>query len=48
MMGALFDLGQGNFTLEYFKKTLDASQDIKLTRIAQASGLMLHDVKLKD
>lgn len=48
MMGMLFDLGQGNFTLDYFKRTLDASQEIKLTRIAQASGLMLHDVKLKD
>lgn len=46
MMGALFDLGQGNINLEFFKKTLDASNDIKLTRIAQASGLLLQDVQI--
>lgn len=46
MMGALFDLGQGNMDLTFFKKTLDASNEIKLTRIAQASGLLLQDVQI--
>jgi len=47
MMGILFDLGQGKFDLDFFKNTLDASQDIKLTRIAQASGLLLQDVEIQ-
>lgn len=46
MMGALLDLGEGAISLDFFKSTLIASNDIKLTRIAQASGLMLHNVKI--
>ncbi|RMB57329.1 tRNA pseudouridine(38-40) synthase TruA [Dokdonia sinensis] len=46
MMGALFDLGQGNLTLDYFKSTLQEGNHIKLTRIAQASGLILQDVQI--
>ncbi|TVZ51622.1 tRNA pseudouridine synthase A [Dokdonia sp. Hel_I_53] len=46
MMGILFDLGQGNYDLDFFLKTLEASNEIKLTRIAQASGLLLQDVQI--
>lgn len=46
MMGALFDLGEGKITLDYFKDTLDPTKEIKLTRIAQASGLILQDVTI--
>lgn len=44
MMGVLFDLGQGKITLEFIKETLIHGSIIKLEHIAQASGLMLHDV----
>ncbi len=46
MMGALFDLGQGHMDLEFFKRTLQEGSLIKLTRIAQASGLMLEEVQI--
>ncbi len=46
MMGALFDLGQGIMDWDFFLKTLDPSNEIKLTRIAQASGLLLQDVQI--
>ncbi|MBW4971040.1 tRNA pseudouridine(38-40) synthase TruA [Croceibacter atlanticus] len=47
MMGALFDLGSGEFDMQFFKKTLTSTEFIKLTHIAQASGLILQSVTLK-
>ncbi len=46
MMGILFDLGEGNCDFNFFLKTLDASNEIKLTRIAQASGLLLQNIEI--
>jgi len=46
MMGSLFDLGQGNTDLNFFKSTLQEGNYLKLTRIAQASGLILQDVQI--
>jgi len=46
MMGALFDLGMGKIDLQFIKDTLVPGNTIKLTHIAQASGLMLHKVSL--
>lgn len=46
IMGLLFDVGQGKFDLDFVKKALDASNNIKLERIAQASGLILHNVTI--
>jgi len=46
MMGALFDVGEGKLTIEDIKKTLDSSESIKLERIAPASGLMVHEVRM--
>lgn len=47
IMGALFDLGKAEFDLDFIKRTLQAENRIKLTRIAPASGLILNEVKLK-
>ena len=47
MMGALLDVGKGQITLDFIKRTLNPQEDIKLEHIAQASGLMLHKVTLK-
>lgn len=47
MMGALFDLGSGEMSLEDFSKSLEGSTPYQLTHIAQASGLMLHRVTLE-
>ncbi len=46
MMGALFDLGQGKFDLDFIKQTLVPGNGIKLEHIAQPSGLMLHHVQM--
>lgn len=46
MVGMLFDLGQGVVDLDFFKTTLNAHNRIKLSRIAQASGLMLNHIKI--
>lgn len=46
MMGALFDLGTGDISLNFFKNTLEIDNGIKLEHIAQASGLILHEVYL--
>tara|TARA_R110002020_G_scaffold154714_6_gene335212 strand:+ start:94635 stop:95486 length:852 start_codon:yes stop_codon:yes gene_type:complete len=46
MMGALFDLGAGKFTLDEFKALLLPENSIKLTHIAAASGLILNETKL--
>ncbi|WP_442845574.1 tRNA pseudouridine(38-40) synthase TruA [Leeuwenhoekiella sp. H156] len=48
MMGALFDLGSGVLSMEDFKRSLDGSREFKLTHIAQASGLILQSIFLKD
>jgi tRNA pseudouridine38-40 synthase len=46
MMGILFDLGTGKVKLDFVKSTLVPDNGIKLEHIAQASGLILHDVQL--
>ena len=46
MMGALFDLGQQQMDWDTFVSTLDPTNEIKLTRIAQASGLLLQDIQI--
>ncbi len=46
MMGVLFDLGTGKITIDFIKKTLEPENGIKLEHIAQASGLILHEVSL--
>ncbi len=46
MMGALFDLGEGEMDLEFFKRTLQGENRIKLTRIAPGSGLVLNEMEL--
>ncbi len=46
MMGVLFDIGTGKLDLEFVRKTLALNNDIKLEHIAQASGLILHDIEL--
>lgn len=45
MMGALFELGKGNYSMEYFKDTLNPNSDIEFINvIAPASGLHLHNI----
>lgn len=44
MMGALFELGRANVDLDFIKETLQRGNDIKLTLIAPASGLILRDI----
>lgn len=44
MMGMLIDLGKHNKTYDFFLKTLDGSQKIKLEHVAPASGLILQGV----
>jgi len=46
MMGALFDVGEGKFDLDFIAQTLDRTKKIKLERIAPASGLILQNVTL--
>lgn len=46
MMGALFDIGTHKIDLDFIKQTLLPNNAIKLTHIAQASGLMLQEVSL--
>lgn len=48
MMGILFELGKGEVDLAFLKRTLDAENRITLTRIAPASGLLLHQVNLDE
>ncbi|QTY26197.1 tRNA pseudouridine(38-40) synthase TruA [Flavobacterium sp. CS20] len=45
MMGMLFDLGQHKVNYDFFLKTLDGYNKIKLEHIAPASGLILHKVE---
>lgn len=47
MMGMLFDLGAGVYSWDFFIRTLDGKQRIKLTNIAPASGLQLYNVTLQ-
>lgn len=46
MMGALFDIGTHKIDIDFIKKTLVPDNGIKLEHIAQASGLILHEVTL--
>ncbi len=46
MMGMLIDLGNHAKTYDFFLKTLDGTQKIKLEHVAPASGLILHEVNL--
>lgn len=46
IMGALFELGRGNYDLNFIKQTLDVNSNIEfLKTIAPASGLHLHNVE---
>lgn len=44
MMGALFELGMGNMTLEAIRESLNPDIPANLTHIAQPSGLILQEV----
>jgi len=44
MMGMLIDLGRQDKTYDFFLKTLDGTQKIKLEHVAPASGLILQQV----
>jgi tRNA pseudouridine38-40 synthase len=46
MMGTLFDLGLGKLDIDFIKQTLIPNNGLKLEHIAQASGLILHEVRL--
>lgn len=46
MMGALFDVGCHKMDLDFIAQTLVPGNAIKLEHIAQASGLILHEVRL--
>lgn len=49
IMGALFELGKGNYDLEFIKQSLNPASDINfLTTIAPASGLHLHKIDFKN
>lgn len=49
IMGALAELGKGNYTLDYIKESLNPNSTIQfLKTIAAASGLHLHKIELKD
>ncbi|MGM0479191.1 MAG: tRNA pseudouridine synthase A [Bacteroidota bacterium] len=48
MMGALFDVGSGEMSVDAFKATLNGSNRIKLSHIAPPSGLLLHKVQFLD
>ncbi|MHA7057294.1 tRNA pseudouridine synthase A [Aquimarina sp. M1] len=49
MMGVLLDLGKGNITIDFIKKTLDPTADeIVLEHIVPGSGLILNAVELKN
>jgi len=45
MMGMLIDLGKRTKSYEFFLKTLDGHQKIKLEHVAPASGLILQQVE---
>lgn len=49
IMGAIAEVGKGNYTLDFIKDSLDPTSDINfLKTIAPASGLHLHKIELKD
>ena len=48
MMGALIDVGRHALSLDDLINSIDGKKAFTLTHIAQASGLMLHDMELKD
>lgn len=45
MMGALVDLGRGNFDLPYLESSLHKDSAIRLTFVAPASGLLLYQTE---
>ena len=48
IMGALAELGKGNYDLDFIKQSLDGNSNIEfLKSIAPASGLHLHEVNFK-
>jgi len=44
MVGALVNVGRGEWTIEEFKETLDNPNGIQVRHIAPSSGLVLHEV----
>jgi len=48
MMGALIDLGRHKINLKDLENIIDGKNRIKLEHIAQASGLILNSVHLKN
>ena len=49
IMGALHDLGKGEFDLDFIKQSLNPTSDIDFIKnIAPASGLHLHKLEFKD
>lgn len=45
MMGALFELGKGNYSIDFIKETLNPNSDVEfLKTIAPASGLHLYNI----
>ena len=48
IMGALFELGKGNYDLDFIKESLNPNSDIDfLKTIAPSSGLHLHQIEFK-
>ncbi len=45
MVGALVNVGRGEWTLEEFKETLNNPNGTQIKHIAPSSGLVLHEVK---
>ena len=49
IMGALAEVGKGNYDLDFIKESLDGNSEIAfLKTIAPASGLHLHKVEFKE
>lgn len=46
IMGALFQLGKGELDITFIEKTLNAENNITMTNVAPASGLILNSVEL--
>jgi len=44
IMGALFQIGKGEISLEFLKESLKAGNDVKLTYVAPGSGLLLNEL----
>ena len=48
MMGALIDLGLGNYDLDFIRGSIDGKERIHLDRIAPASGLILQSIRFAE